>query len=524
MSFVLVSPNGDRRFALGGAGKFVVGRELSCDVPILEPGISRRHAELTVGDDEVAIVDLASRNGTWLNGERINRARASANDAIAFGAVRFTLLREDSARRLTPRTVPAALDGSLTVMRERPMISTAQALADVAGRRLSKLVLVAQRLGELSTVDALLQAIVDQLFDVFDADRVAVLLAADGGVLETRVARDRNGEDAGRPVPRAIAQGVADRQVALLTHDATTDSLTAGQSVLQQSVRSAMAAPLLDESNATVGVLYVDNLRGAYAFTPDDLDFLVAFAGIAVASVGRESSAERLRVATQARNNLERYFTPSVASRIASDSGAPRLGGVRQSVVVLFSDIRGFTAVAESLPPTQMAAQLNEYFAAMVDCVFRHEGALDKFIGDALMAYWGVPETHPDDVDRAVDAALDMQRALTVLNRGWSSRGDPTLTAGIGIHCGDAFVGNIGSPRRLEFTLIGDTVNVANRLCGKAKGSETLVSDAVRARLTYPHRLERREAFRPPSGSVALPVWNVSGEPDIGRDTTFLGA
>ncbi len=127
----------------------------------------------------------------------------------------------------------------------------------------------------------------------------------------------------------------------------------------------------------------------------------------------------------------------------------------------------------------QMASQLNEYFTVMVECVFRHGGALDKFIGDALMAYWGAPESHDDDADCAVAAALEMHDELRTLNARWRDEGRPELHAGIGIHLGDAFVGNIGSPRRLEFTLIGDTVNVANRLCALARGDEVLVSEAV---------------------------------------------
>ncbi|HMS04093.1 MAG TPA: adenylate/guanylate cyclase domain-containing protein, partial [Gemmatimonadaceae bacterium] len=123
----------------------------------------------------------------------------------------------------------------------------------------------------------------------------------------------------------------------------------------------------------------------------------------------------------------------------------------------------------------------NEYFEAMVACVFRHEGALDKYIGDALMAYWGAPVSDATDADRAVAAALDMQRALAELNARWAAAGRPVLATGIGVHAGDAFVGNIGAPQRLEYTLIGDTVNVASRLCGLAAGGEVLVSDRVRA-------------------------------------------
>jgi adenylate cyclase len=183
-------------------------------------------------------------------------------------------------------------------------------------------------------------------------------------------------------------------------------------------------------------------------------------------------------------------------------------------VVVLFSDIRGFTAIAESLPPMQMASQLNEYFSAMVECVFRHGGALDKFIGDAIMAYWGAPETRDDDADCAVAAAFDMQASLDALNARWRAEGRPELHAGIGIHQGDAFVGNIGSPRRLEFTLIGDTVNVASRLCSLAQAGEVLVSESivetVQATRAIPVRCHSRDELRVVRrNSDECPVWQV---------------
>ncbi|MEP6765731.1 MAG: adenylate/guanylate cyclase domain-containing protein, partial [Gemmatimonadaceae bacterium] len=189
---------------------------------------------------------------------------------------------------------------------------------------------------------------------------------------------------------------------------------------------------------------------------------------------------------------------PQLAAHIASAPGELVLGGVRKPVAVLFSDIRGFTEVAESLPPDQMAAQLNEYFASMVECIFRHNGALDKFIGDAVMAYWGAPVAADDDADRAVRTALDMQENLRSLNSRWAAAGRPTLQVGIGIHFGDAFVGNIGSPRRLEYTLIGDTVNLANRLCKLARGGEVLISEAVRSELRRQFFMRPRPELKPP--------------------------
>jgi len=482
MTFVLVSSTGDRRFNLKDGAILTAGRDIACDLPILDPGISRRHVQLAVDAQGVTVTDLASRNGTWVNGERVQEARVKPGDTLNFGTVAFSLLRATDA---APRpTVPAAaLDGSSTIVRERAVPSGDLAVTEVAGQRLAKLVQLAQRLGGLATVDALLPIVVDSLFRAFDADRVAIVLRGDDGTLEIRVARDTRGTDVQRTVPRAIVHGVAERQVALLTHDAREDTRTAGESVVRQAVRSAMAAPLLGQGHVTLGVLYVDNQHNASAFGDDDLNFLVAFAGIAAAAVEREAAASRLRHAAHVRENFERYFTPQLAARIASSTETMALGGHRQPVVVLFSDIRGFTAIAESLPPVAMAAQLNEYFGAMVDCVFAHEGALDKFIGDALMAYWGAPEPHEDDALRAVRAAQDMRRALDRLNTRWRGEGRPELHAGIAVHRGEAFVGNIGSPQRLEYTLIGDTVNVTSKLCGAAAADEILVTEVVQAGL-----------------------------------------
>lgn len=497
MPLVLESVAGDRRFSLTGRDALVVGRDPVSDLPVLDPAVSRRHAELRAeyptGERGavVHVTDFGSRNGTWINDVRVTRGMLRPGDRIAFGTVAFVLHQTPTTPARASTAVPSR-DPGATLLRERIIPSPEQALADVAHDgegieratvRLAQLVRIAQRLGALGDLDDLLEAITADLFETFDADRVAILLSAPDGTLDTRVSRDRRGSIP-RPVPRAIAHGVAERQVALLTNDAASDVRTAGESVLQQAVKSAMAAPLLGEQRSTIGVLYVDHLGDGAEFDDNDLALLVAFAGIAAAAVERETTADQLVEAARVRENFERYFTPQIAARIAAAETRLEPGGTRLPVVVLFSDIRGFTAIAESLPPVQMASQLNEYFAAMVECVFRHGGALDKFIGDAIMAYWGVPEASDDDAERAVAAALDMQAALDALNSRWRDDGRPAWRMGIGVHQGDAFVGNIGSPRRLEFTLIGDTVNVANRLCGLALGDELLVSEPIVERVT----------------------------------------
>ena len=141
------------------------------------------------------------------------------------------------------------------------------------------------------------------------------------------------------------------------------------------------------------------------------------------------------------RSNFERFFTPQLAARIANSADAVKLGGDKRPVAVLFSDIRGFTALSETMRPDDMARLLTEYFTEMVECVFRHDGTLDKFIGDAVMAQWGAPIGEPDDADKAMAAALEMMHELDKLNAGWRAEGRPTLQIGIGLNYGEAFAG-----------------------------------------------------------------------------------
>jgi adenylate cyclase len=221
--------------------------------------------------------------------------------------------------------------------------------------------------------------------------------------------------------------------------------------------------------------------------------------------------AKRIQRQMVARSNFERFFTPQLAKRIADSAETIRLGGDKRSVAVLFSDVRGFTALAESMRPEETASLLTEYFTEMVDCVFRNEGALDKFMGDEIMAQWGAPIGTADDADHAMNAALEMIRELRLLNDAWRAKGRPELQVGIGLSYGEVFAGNIGSEKRIEFTVIGDTVNVANRLCSAAGPGEILVSDEFRRALKTPPPLEQCPPMELKNKSQPVTVYRVVG-------------
>jgi adenylate cyclase len=323
------------------------------------------------------------------------------------------------------------------------------------------------------------------------------------------VSRDKRGADAPQAIPQSIALTAVGDKVAVLSDDAGEDERFTGQSVLMQKVRSAMCVPLIGSENKVLGVLYVDNFLTTHRFGEADLDFLIAFAGIAAVAIENGQFSDRIRREALVRSNFERFFTPHLAARIANSADAVKLGGDKRPVAVLFSDIRGFTALSETMNPDAMAKLLTEYFTEMVECVFRHGGTLDKFIGDAVMAQWGAPLGESDDVDRAMESALDMMEALDHLNERWSADGRPTLQIGIGLNYGEAFAGNIGSERRLEYTVIGDTVNVASRLCSKAGKGEILVSEEFRTALKTPPRLQPLEPMELKGKSQPVPVYKV---------------
>ncbi len=180
-------------------------------------------------------------------------------------------------------------------------------------------------------------------------------------------------------------------------------------------------------------------------------------------------------------STLCRYLTRQVAEQVMKDRDRLKLGGNRSTVAVLFSDIRDFTTLSERSEAEEVVKMLNEYFSHMLEPIFQYEGMLDKFIGDAIMAVFGVPLIREDDAERAVLAALDMRRALKRFNETRVAQGLPPIENGIGITKGDAVSGNIGSEQRMEYTVIGDTVNIASRLEGLTKNypHKILVNEGV---------------------------------------------
>jgi len=253
------------------------------------------------------------------------------------------------------------------------------------------------------------------------------------------------------------------------------DDLSASQR--ESDIQAGVYAPILSTSE-TFGVICLDADAAATRFTRDDL-FLVTSLGQQLGlTLENRSLGDSMRRTTVVLERLLTNFSPKVRDRLLlkAEAGRLRLGGEKSVISILTCDIRGFTRMTAAMDTEDVVSLLNEYFSALVAVIFRHGGSVDKFIGDAIMAVFGSPEADSRHAENSLRAALEMQTEVKKVSDRRQADGLQACEIGIGVHTGEAIHGFIGSPERMEFTVIGSAVNWASRLCAAAKGGEIILS------------------------------------------------
>lgn len=257
-----------------------------------------------------------------------------------------------------------------------------------------------------------------------------------------------------------------------------------------------------------VAVSYEAYTQGGYW-----LDFVAPLVGMLAYIEGSRLIARR-----RLRRAFGQYVSPEVMDRVLREGAG--LGGAVRTVSVLMSDLRGFTTLSEQLPPARISEMMNEYFTAMVEVIMAHRGIVQDFIGDGILAAYGAPLDDPDHAWHAVTTALDMQAALRRLNDRWRADGRPSLAMGVAVHTGEAFAGNVGSPRRKKYAVMGDTVNTASRIEGLNRELSTaiLISGATLAVVKDRVLVKDRGAIAVKGRTQPVEVFELVGLAETGQE------
>ncbi|HVS01110.1 MAG TPA: adenylate/guanylate cyclase domain-containing protein [Thermoanaerobaculia bacterium] len=493
----------DRTVPLDG-DKIRLGRGSDNDVVLSDVSVSRYHAELRRGVDGWSVHDLKSTNGVEVNRALIQRAPLQPGDRLGIGIFELVfeavepplptpkaLLRPQEA----PRPIPAADSdeiaglaslGNATIVRPladfaalyglegKPAVPAPVSHATVdqayADRMFGFLTRLARILIVAESVDEVLLRVLDIAFEALPVDRGFILLSAPDGELVCELARFKDRVELRPsvevPVSRTMLRAVMRERVALVTFDAQSDQrLSGGESIRLHQIRAAMCVPLWS-GERIIGVMQVDSPFQVGAFGERDLDFLTTLANYVAVAVERIRYARQAEIERQMRSRLERYHSPGVIEEVMRETeageGTQRLREAQVSV--LFADLVGFTPFAESSRPEEVAELLDVFLNLAVEAIFRAGGTLDKFIGDCVMAFFGAPIPQPDHALRAAQAAVEIQRGLAAWTAERAAQGLPGFAARVAINSGPVVVGDVGSTRRVDYTVLGNTVNVAARL------------------------------------------------------------
>ena len=514
-----------------------VGRHPSNAIQLLDTIVSKEHCIIEQQGPSMMLRDLGSMNGTYINGERVAGTRVLrhgdeirlGNTALQFddGSTHFHfappppspgVIHHPFVANFDPATgapltggtpqwmvkkrtaeaieVPAHdhlvnVDnskhsiGQQIAAQSKEFLPFDEAVRDPAALRLDyeRLRITWELLREIGLerdLDALLAKILVALFRFVDADRGVILLKEPDGTLRPRAHRRRDGANVPINISSTILAHVTRERAGVMTHDAGSDF--GGKSMFLNRITSAIVVPLLHEKEV-IGALWLDSERLA-SFKPKDLELLTAVGNQVAMLISNTLLGLKVQQEIMTRDRFSRLLSPNVAEQVISGKLDIKKGGIQVPMATVFnSDLRGFTRMSEATTAEAMVELLNEYFELMVECIFKYEGTLDKFMGDGIMAFWGAPAFHPDDAGRSVQCALEQLEVLDQLNRHRASYGAVPLAVGIGIHSGALISGYVGSSKSLSYTVIGDTVNTSARLCGIAAGGQILVSEATAIQL-----------------------------------------
>jgi adenylate cyclase len=496
--------------------KITIGRSPDNNLILSEESISRHHAEIKEMKDGYLLTDLGSYNGTKVNEKSIQSVLLKHNDKIKIGLTSLIFLARkkdelsledplvltiDSDYEKEHKEVLKSLSDSGAIDSKELLVSLkamktpkeaaisalpeeTQAELERRNKVLFVLYEISRQLNTIHDFRELLKIIMDLIFMVISADYGFLVLIGDGteDQLIPVVVKYRGNQEKDKRELKAsqtLIHKVIHGKVAILTSNAMADSRFDGaKSLFIQKIRSAICVPLW-RKDKIIGVIQLDSIRFDNQFNQDDLELLKAIGSQMAMIIEQASLNEQIREEEIMRSRLERFHSPQVIEMILKGSQETKDNVMEPkdlTATILFTDIIDFTQLAERISPRETNIILNQYFSTMTDIIFSYDGTLDKYIGDGLMAVFGAPMEREDDAERAILAAKEMKSQLAVMmtEKGGHRK---KFDIRIGINTGRVVAGNIGSPKRMDYTVIGDPVNTASRLESIAKPNQILIGE-----------------------------------------------
>jgi adenylate cyclase len=521
-----------------------IGRTEGNDLVLNHPSVSRKHARIEGRGPEWWILDLKSTNGVKVNGDLITESRISAGDKVLIGSVQLDIkampsvdfsgdsMFDNPSGTVIRRISDFNSEFGLDVAEVQQAAAAARPLSEPGIKQepsvtrekiFQVLVQVAKALMQSEDLNSLLNIVMDMIFKYLPVERgLIILFDEDGNPVPklTKFIEGADGQDI--PISRTILKMVAEQQVALMTSNALEDArLLGGKSIAIHGIRSAMCVPLWNR-NRVIGAVQVDSPIHIGRFTEEDLDLITALANFAAVAVERAQLSEKIEQERKIRSKMERYHSPAVIDEIVKGVISADETDIRNAEVsILFADISGFTSVSETKAPEEVAEFLSNFFSAAVDAIFAYGGTLDKFIGDAVMAFFGAPIPQDDHADRAIMAGIMMMERVAIWNDEREKAGLPIVKIRIGINSGPAVVGNVGTEKRVDYTVLGSSVNIASRLeSGVAKPGQLVISQNTLDRVVGSFETDPLGEFALKGLQQKMPVYAIRVGDTVRKTTT----
>ncbi len=511
------------------ASRNTLGRHPDNSIQILDRIVSKNHAKIIKQrNGEYKFIDLQSLNGTFKEGHRVDELILADGDEITMGTTTLRFKKEKTKTgnfSVAEGNVDSLIRGKITMGPGEFLpvenVTDEEALRrDYERLRVSN-AFAASIAGQLD-LEQLLPKILEAAFSIISADRGAILLVDETGSLVPHFVKTKKaGQEKNISLSKTVLSEVMSNKAAVLSSDASVDDRFAGaQSIIMQGIRSTMTVPLLIREEL-VGIMHLDSLVATTTFTTKDLQICSSMAAQAAVAIQNARLAKRIESEAAMRAQISRLIPPSVVDQVMAGQLTIEKGGRSSEITMLYSDIRGFTAMSERKTAEDVVATLNAYFEIMVEVLFQFGGTLDKFVGDEIIGLFGAPIEIENAPLRAVSCALAMMRELEKFNASRATVGLEPLTIGIGVNTGTVITGAIGSTRALQYTAIGDAMNVASRLVSVAKPGEIIISESTMSHVNSDIDAEELEPVTVKGKTNALRIFKVRGAQAFGEPTVF---